>query len=78
MTCEQHDTLERKLDKIIDAQQSQGQLLAAVKATLDTATVKRPEMYSQLDKVQGRVNKLVGGLSGLLVIAGSVIAYLLR
>lgn len=71
-------TLDEKVDRILDTQRCQGELLAAVKATLDTATVKRPEMYAQLDKMQGRVNKLLGGLTGLLAIAGSVIAYLLH
>jgi len=78
MTCQHHDKLEDKLDKIIDSQRCQGELLAAMKATLDTATVKRPEMYDQLDKVRSRVNTIIGGLAGLLTLAGTIIAYFLR
>lgn len=77
-TCEHHDRLEGKLDKILEFQRDQAESLAAVKATLDTATVRRPEMYDQLDKIRGRVNKLIGGLSGLLVLLGGMLAYLLK
>lgn len=76
MTSEQ-DKLDAKLDRLLERSQEQGELLAAVKATLDTATVKRPELYAHMDKLQSRINTIIGGLSGLLTVAGSVIAYLL-
>lgn len=76
--CKSHDKLELKIDKLLERSQQQGEALAAVKATLDSAVIRRPEMYGEINRVQKRVNALVGGLMGLLTLAGGAIAFLIR
>jgi hypothetical protein len=70
-TCDKHDKLSDDLAKIRES-------LARVETSLLQSVATKDFVIAEIGKVYNRVNAIIGGLAGLLVITGSAVAYLIK
>jgi hypothetical protein len=69
--CTQHDRLSDDIQQIKEA-------IVRIETTLAQGVATKDWTISEIGKIYNRVNAIIGGLAGLLAIAGSVIAYLIK
>lgn len=69
--CGHHDRLSDDIQQIKEA-------IVRIETTLAQGVATKDWTISEIGKIYNRVNAIIGGLAGLLAIAGSVIAYLIK